>query len=261
MIHSPALAFIVQVLRGGATLVVDVLAVTALQRAVPSDQLARVFGVFFAFILGAISLGTLITPPLVSWLGLDGGLLVMAFAPSLLGLLGYPALLAIDRETVATAERLAPRVAVLEQLEIFATASRPVLERLAAPATAVSVAAGTVIIRESDPADALYVLLGGKVRVTAKGEAGGPEHELRTMVSPSYFGEIGVLERIPRTATVTALTDCRCDRIAGEALLEALSQTPPSSSLMEVTSSRLAVTHPSRQLTSPELRGELAGRG
>ncbi len=49
VIHSPVLAFVVQVFRGASTLVVDVLAVTALQRAVPSDQLARVFGVFFAF--------------------------------------------------------------------------------------------------------------------------------------------------------------------------------------------------------------------
>jgi len=60
------------------------------------------------------------------------------------------------------------------------------------------------------------------VRVSARGESGGPARLLRTMTAPSYFGEIGVLERIPRTATVTALIDCRCERIEGEALLEAL---------------------------------------
>jgi hypothetical protein len=57
VIQTPAVAFAVEVLRGASTLVVDVLAITALQRAVPSDQLARVFGVFFAFVLGAIALG------------------------------------------------------------------------------------------------------------------------------------------------------------------------------------------------------------
>jgi len=46
VIHSPELAFALQILRGGATLVVDVLAVTALQRAVPGEQLARVFAPF-----------------------------------------------------------------------------------------------------------------------------------------------------------------------------------------------------------------------
>jgi len=38
LIHAPGLAFLVQVFRGGATLVVDVLAITALQRAVAPDQ-------------------------------------------------------------------------------------------------------------------------------------------------------------------------------------------------------------------------------
>ena len=81
VIHSPVLATALQVLRGGSTLVVDVLAITALQRAVPGEQLARVFGVFFAFVYGAIALGALITPPIVTGLGLDGALLTMAFAP------------------------------------------------------------------------------------------------------------------------------------------------------------------------------------
>jgi MFS family permease len=249
VIHSPGLAFAVQVIRGGATLVVDVLAVTALQRAVPGEQLARVFGVFFAFILGAISLGTLLTPILISATSLDAGFVVMALVPSLLALLGFPALLAIDRDTAARAAALAPKVAVLERLEIFASASRAVLERLLSDASEVGFGAGQAIVREGDVADALFVLMSGEVEVTARGEAGGPEHLLRTMTAPSYFGEIGVLERIPRTATVTALAECRCERIEGEALLDALTTAPPSSSLMEVASSRLALTHPGRQLS------------
>ncbi len=249
VIHSPALAFAVQVFRGGSTLVVDVLAMTALQRAVPSDQLARVFGVFFAFMIGSVALGVLVTPPIVSALGLNGALLTMALGPSLLGLLGYPALVAIDRQTASLADALAPRVAVLENLGIFATASRPVLERLLSSATEVSFGSGDAIVREGEPADALYVLLDGEVEVTGRGETGGQEHRLRTLTAPAYFGEIGVLERIPRTATVTALRECRCDRIEGDALLTALADTPPSSALMEVASSRLALTHPSRKMT------------
>ncbi len=249
VIHSPALAIAVQVLRGAATLVVDVLAVTALQRAVPADQLARVFGVFFAFIIGSIALGTLITPAVVSAVGLNGGLVTMAIGPSLLGLLGYPALMAVDRATSSLAQELAPRVAVLERLGIFATAARPVLERLLTAATEVRFAPGVAVVIEGEPADALFVLLDGEVEVSARGEAGGPARRIQTLTAPAYFGEIGVLERIPRTATVTTVGDCRCERIEGEALLAALSSTPPSSSLMEVASRRLAVTHPSRQIT------------
>lgn len=248
VIHSVALAIPLEVVRGGSTLVVDVLAITSLQRAVPGEQLARVFGVFFAFVVGAISLGTVLAPAVVSGFGLDAGLLTMAFGPFALGLLGYPTLAAIDRETAARAAALAPKVAILEQLGIFAAATRPVLERLAAVATEAAFPAAAAIVREGDPADALFVLVEGEVEVTARGEAAGPEKRIRIMAAPTYFGEIGVLEQIPRTATVTALTDCRCERIDGEALLAALAAAPPSSSLMENARSRLALTHPSRQL-------------
>jgi MFS family permease len=249
VIHAPALAFAVQVLRGASTLVVDVLAVTALQRAVPSDQLARVFGVFFAFVLGAIALGTVVTPAVVSAFGLDTGLWTMALAPAGLAMAGYPGLRAIDRETEARARELALTVGRLEGLGIFAGARRPVLERLAAAATEVAFAAGETIVREGDPAEALYVLVTGQVQVSARGEAGGAERPIRVMTAPAYFGEIGVLEQIPRTATVTALTECVCEQIDGQELLEALTSSPPSSSLMATARGRLAVTHPSRSLT------------
>lgn len=246
VIHSPELAFALQVVRGGSTLVVDVLAITSLQRSVPVDQLARVFGVFFAFVIGAITLGALITPPIVSAFGLNTGLLTMALIPFALGLLGYPTLLAVDRESSVRAQVLAPRVALLERLDIFATASRPILERLAASATEISFPAAAAIVSEGEAADALYVLVDGEVAVTARGEADGPERPVRTMTAPTYFGEIGVLERIPRTATVTALTDCRCERIEGSALLDAIATAQPSLSLMQNARARLALTHPSK---------------
>jgi len=244
IIHSPALAFALEVVRGACTLVVDVLAITALQRAVPSDQVARVFGIFFAFVLAAVALGAALTPIVIHAAGLNGALIAVAFGTGALGLLGLPALLAVDRGTAAAAAALAPRVELLARLDIFATASRAVLERLAAAAVEVTFAAGEAIIREGDGADALYALADGEVEVTARGEL-GEERLIRTMSAPSYFGEIGVLHHIPRTATVTALRDCRCARIEGEELLDALTSTPASSSLMENARTRLAATHPS----------------
>jgi MFS family permease len=249
VIHSPALAFALQVIRGAGTLVVDVLAVIALQRAVAPDRVARVFGVFFAIVLGAISLGTLVTPAIVSALDLDGGLLILAFVPAALSLLAYPPLARLDRSADARLAELAPRIAVLERLGIFAAAPQAVLERLAAAASEVGFPAGTVVVREGDPADALYVLLDGEAVVTARGEAGAGDERLRTMEPGSYFGEIGLLERIARTATVTADQDCRCYRIEGDAFLDALTATPPAASLLEGARTRLALTHPSRPLT------------
>jgi len=247
VIHNPGLAVALQVLRGASTLVVDVMAITALQRSVPGDQLGRVFGVFWAFIVAAITLGTLVTPELVNAFGLNAGLWTMALGPVAVALLGYPALMAMDRDTANRTAMLAPKVAILEQLGIFAAARRSVLERLAAAEVEETFAPTTVIVREGEPAEALFVLVEGQVEVTAHGERGGPERRIRTMTAPTYFGEIGVLENVPRTATVRALTACRCERIRGETLLETLITAPPSTAMMENARSRLLTTHPSRQ--------------
>jgi hypothetical protein len=254
VIHDPALAFVVQVVRGAATLVVDVLAITVLQRAVPGDQVARVFGIFFAVVLGSITLGAAVTPPVINALGLNAALMIMAFGPTALGLLGLPALSAIDRKSVAAAAALAPRVELLGQLEFFANASRTVLERLAGSSEEMEFRAGDEIVREGEAADALYVLIDGDVEVSARGELDS-ERVIRTMSAPSYFGEIGVLEHIPRTATVTAVSDCRCERIEGQELLDVLTTTPASSSLMENARSRLAITHPSMAVRESDTAG------
>jgi CRP-like cAMP-binding protein len=174
-------------------------------------------------------------------------LFVMALTPAALAAAGYPALRAIDRETAKRALELEPKVALLEQLEIFAKARRPTLERLAGAATEGRFAPGNTIIRQGDVADVLYVLAEGEVEVTTRDD--GPPHPLAELAAPNYFGEIGVLERIPRTATVTALTECRCEQMDGETLLEALVTSPPSASLMETAQGRLAATQPARTMT------------
>jgi CRP-like cAMP-binding protein len=247
-IHMPALAVVVQVVRGGSTLVVDVLALTALQRATPKDQLGRVMGVFWAFIVAAIALGTVVTPLISGAFGLDAGLWTMALAPGLLALFAVPALKRVDRETAAASAILAPKVALLEQLGIFASASRTLLERLASEATEKSFTSGTEIITQGDEADYLYVLIDGSVDVTSSGEAGGAPHPIRTMQSPTYFGEIGILQRIPRTANVIAAEDCRCALIDGQTLLDAIASANPSSAMLNRTASLLAETHPSVQV-------------
>jgi MFS family permease len=248
--HSVPIACVIEIFRGSSTLMVDVLAVTVMQRAVPSDRLGRVFGVFFTIVYGASALGALLGAPAVSVFGLNHALLIFAFAPAILVLIAVPALLSIDRDTAAAAAMLAPRVAVLEQLQIFSGASRTLLERLAGAAVMTNFAAGTAIITEGETADALYALAEGTVDVTSRGEAGGPSIALRTMQAPDLFGEIGVLEGIPRTATVTAATDCVCERIDKDTFLDALTSTPISTSLVDTARGRLALTHPSRMLAT-----------
>jgi MFS family permease len=245
VIHSPVLAVLVQVFRGGSTLVVDVLALTALQRAVPGDQLGRVMGMFWAFVIAAIALGTLITSPIADAFGLDAALAIMAVGPLLIGALALPSLLNIDQETATVTAQLAPKVALLEQLGMFAAAKRPLLERLASESIDRDFGTGTPIIVQGEEADYLYVLMEGTVDVSSSGEVGGPAKHIRTMTAPAYFGEIGILEHIPRTANVIATSECRCALIDGTTLLDALADASPSSTMLSSARSRLALTHPS----------------
>src|SRR3954462_6485802 len=53
LVHAPAAAFVLQVASGVGMIIVDVLALTALQRDLPGAVLSRVLGVFDTFILGA----------------------------------------------------------------------------------------------------------------------------------------------------------------------------------------------------------------
>jgi CRP-like cAMP-binding protein len=149
-------------------------------------------------------------------------------------------------------------VAALEAAGLFAGATRPLLERLAGEAKEVAFDSGDTIVQEREPADAVYVLTEGHVLVSAVGE-GSSERPIRVLLAPAFFGEIGVLEQIPRTASVTAVSGCRCLRIAAETVLSAFTSTPPSSSVMENARTRLALTHPSRRLTfEPTVAGSEA---
>ena len=251
VVHSPPIAGVIQAVRGGGTIIVDVLAVVAMQRLVPRDVLARVFGVFFAFVPAAATLGAAVTPPLLSAFGLTPTLLLAAFVVPLVTALAYPKLRAMDHKSQAEVALIAPRVAVLQGLEIFTGATRFALEQLASAAREEDAEAGTVLIHEGDAADDFFVLTSGAVEVTARGEGGEPR-VLNEMEAPTYFGEIGLLEKRPRTATVTATQPCTLYRIAGDVFVETLTVTGLPPAALARAQSQLALTNPSASIAFAE---------
>jgi MFS family permease len=240
-VRQPVAAFAVEVVRGAGTLVVDVLAMTALQRSLPQDKLARVFGAFFTFVLMAISLGALVTPLVLGAAGLGTTLwLAGALVPALC-LLGWPSLRRMDEMNVAELAEIAPRVALLQRAALLAESSRSTLERLAKESTMVIIGTDEDAVREGEEADALYIIDTGAMKV--RWHAGtGKERELAVLGPGDYFGEVGLIQHIPRTATVTATSPSRLLRIEGEAFLEALSSGVASPSLLEGAKARLAST-------------------
>jgi signal transduction histidine kinase len=67
--------------------------------------------------------------------------------------------------------------------------------------------AGAVVVRQGDPARVLYFLAAGRLEATVAG--GDPEAPpVGVLVAPQWFGELAILSRQPRTATVMAASAC-----------------------------------------------------
>ena len=72
--------------------------------------------------------------------------------------------------------------------------------------TEVKVPAGEAIVEQGDPATHFYVLKNGEVEVSQR-LADGSERIIRTHTAGDTFGEVGILRRTPRTATIRAVSD------------------------------------------------------
>jgi CRP/FNR family transcriptional regulator, cyclic AMP receptor protein len=70
-------------------------------------------------------------------------------------------------------------------------------------------AAGETLVRQGTPGVGLFVLVSGRVRVSARQEDGGDEHELAVMGPGEVLGEMALLDELPRSATATALEPTR----------------------------------------------------
>jgi MFS family permease len=191
---SLALALVLLGVVGAANSVEDVAAFTLLQRIVPDQILTRVFGVVWAVAMGAVALGSLGAPAIVSALGPRPAFAVVGAILPLLTLALYRRLLDIDRTVAAPRAELG----LIHAVPMFAPLSVAAKERMAAHLVRVSVAAGECVIRAGEIGDRFYIVADGEFEITA-------DNRTAAARAGDYFGEIALLRDLPRTATVTAI--------------------------------------------------------
>jgi CRP-like cAMP-binding protein len=80
---------------------------------------------------------------------------------------------------------------------------------------------GTVILRGGEAGDSIFLISSGSVQVTLWGTS-GPLFPLAVLQAGEIFGEMAVLERRPRSATVLAKENCLLLEIAGEEIRKLL---------------------------------------
>jgi len=94
--------------------------------------------------------------------------------------------------------------------------------------------AGQTIFSAGDPGDAMYVVLEGEVELRIN------ESVVETLGPGEPFGEMALIDRTPRIATVTAKTDCKLVAIPEKRFLFMVQQTPHFAlQIMRVMAERL----------------------
>jgi CRP/FNR family cyclic AMP-dependent transcriptional regulator len=96
-----------------------------------------------------------------------------------------------------------PKVDAMGRVPLFSICTRNELEFLASRTDEVDLKANDILIKQGDASDCFYVLLEGEAKVDVDGKARPSLH------AGDFFGEIGMLDRGPATATVVTTTPAR----------------------------------------------------
>jgi len=231
LVRDPVGVAIVLVVTGLGWTFGYVAATTLTQRLAGDDVMTRVFGVSEALQTSAEALGALIVPILIVGLGAGGALFATGLVLALLACLALPLYVRADRAD----PELLRNLQLLRGVPMFEPLSAPVIERLAAGAVRLVVPANTIIVSEGESGDRFYVMAEGSAQVTVGGR------EARVLGPGEVFGEIALLRDVPRTATVTAVTDAELVAVDRIPFLEALTGQARSRRLAgDIAATRLA---------------------
>jgi MFS family permease len=217
---------------GFGSAISSVAGLTLVQRAVPDEVLARVFGVIQMLLLASMGIGAALAPVLISFLGIDGALIATGLLVPTLVLLAWRGVSRID----AAGEPPKPdELRVLGSVPIFTPLPGMTLEHLAGRLVPLRFEPGTVVVKEGDQGDRFYIVAEGTLEVSEYGRT------LSELKAGGYFGEIALIRDIARTATVTTATDTVLYALDREDFLAAVTSHPVSAEAAEeVVSSRLA---------------------
>jgi CRP-like cAMP-binding protein len=107
----------------------------------------------------------------------------------------------------------------------------------------VKIAKGSILFKEGDDGEHLYVIIDGKLKLgTSSGD--GRENLLSILGPGEMFGELSLFDPGPRTSTATAVTDAKLLSLSHEKVIPWLKQNPEVSlQLLTRLSQRLRRTN------------------
>ena len=226
---TAALALAALVVTGVSNAVLDISGFTLIQRGVRNEDRVTVFGVMEGLLGIGLLLGSLLAPALIAVLGIRGTFVVVGALLPLLALVTWrPVVRSAGRSALAE-----QHIALLRRNPLFAPLPLTALDRLVESLVPKSFEAGEVIMRKGEPGEHYLAIAEGDVEVS------DDERVLRRCGPGDGVGEIALLHRVPRTATVTACSAVRGYAIDAPAFLAAVAGPSAAAMAEAVASARL----------------------
>jgi MFS family permease len=214
---------------GASNAVLDVSGFTLLQRGVRDEDRVTVFAASESLWASGVLVGSLLAPVLIALLGPRGAFFAAGAILPVLALLTWRPIVRGSRVRKDAQSHLA----LLRRNALFAPLPLTALDRLAESLSPVSFTTGDVVMREGDPGDHYLLIADGEVDVSAGGR------HLRTCGAGDGVGEIALLRRVPRTATVVAKTRVSGFSIDASTFLTSISGPAAAAAAEAVAASRL----------------------
>jgi MFS family permease len=179
---------------GVGNALIDLAGFTLIARMAPDEVLARVFGVLESLVAVFIGIGAVVASTMVEWFGVQTALIAIGLVCPVLGLASWRRLRRLDRSV----DVLDLDIGLLQRVPMFRSLPLPSIEQLARGLEPVEVATGAEVFTQGEIGDRYYVIESGEADVVGDGRV------VATLGPGEGFGEIALLRRTRRTATVVA---------------------------------------------------------
>ncbi|RXZ66958.1 MFS transporter [Agromyces albus] len=203
---------------GVGNALIDLAGFTLIGRMAPDEVLARVFGVLESLVAVFIGIGAVVASMMVAWFGVQGALIAVGLVCPVLAVAAWWRLRALDRSV----DVLDEEIGLLQQVPMFRTLPLPSVEQLARGLEPVTVPAGHVVFTQGEIGDRYFVIESGEADVVGDGKV------VATLGPGEGFGEIALLRRTRRTATVVARSELRMQALGSDRFLPVVLGYTPS---------------------------------